>query len=96
MLDAQTLFNAFVSIASLTGGAFLKMIWDAIKSLQTADAQMAADISSSSADMASRLNDLQVLVAGNYIQRSEYRDDLRDIKDSLKRIEDGLNSKQDK
>ena len=84
-MDMQTAFNIAVGLAGALGGFFLKSIWDAIKDVQTADTAMAADITS-----------LKVLVAGNYVTRNEYRDDMSGIKDALKRIEDKLDSKADK
>lgn len=84
-MDMQTAFNVAVGLAGALGGFFLKSIWDAIKDVQTADTAMAADITS-----------LKVLVAGNYVTRNEYRDDMSGIKDALKRIEDKLDSKADK
>ena len=84
-MDMQTAFNVAVGIAGALGGFFLKSIWDAIKDVQTADTAMASDITS-----------LKVLVAGNYVTRNEYRDDMSGIKDALKRIEDKLDSKADK
>lgn len=84
-MDMQTAFNIAVGLAGAFGGFFLKSIWDAIKDVQTADTAMAADITS-----------LKVLVAGNYVTRNEYRDDMSGIKDALKRIEDKLDGKADK
>lgn len=84
-MDMQTAFNIAVGLAGALGGFFLKSIWDAIKDVQGADTAMAGEITS-----------LKVLVAGNYVTRNEYRDDMSGIKDALKRIEDKLDSKADK
>lgn len=84
-MDLQTIFNILVGLASFLGGFILKLIWDAIKGVQEADTKMAADIAS-----------LKVMVAGQYVTRADYRADMTGIKDSLQRIEDKLDSKQDK
>lgn len=84
-MDMQTAFNIAVGIAGAFGGFFLKSIWDAIKDVQTADTAMASEITS-----------LKVLVAGNYVTRNEYRDDMASVMDALKRIEDKLDGKADK
>lgn len=84
-MDAQSFFNVAVGLSGALGGFILKLIWDAIKSLQATDTSMASDLSA-----------LRVLVAGNYVSRVEYRDDMANVMDSLKRIEDKLGDKADK
>lgn len=84
-MEAQTFFNLAVGLSGALGGFVLKLIWDAIKGLQTTDTKMASDLSS-----------LRVLVAGNYVSRVEYRDDMANVMDALKRIEDKLSAKVDK
>lgn len=84
-MEAQTFFNVAVGLSGALGGFILKLIWDAIKGLQSTDTAMAADLSS-----------LRVLVAGNYVSRAEYRDDMANVMDALKRIEDKLGHKADK
>lgn len=84
-MDTQTVFNVIIALSGGLGGFVLKLIWDAIKTLQSTDTAMAADLSS-----------LKVMVAGQYITRDEYKSDLTDIKTALQRIEDKLDSKQDK
>lgn len=84
-MDLQTIFNILVGLSGAMGGFILKLIWDAIKGVQEADTSMASDIAS-----------LKVMVAGQYVTRADYRADMTGIKDSLQRIEDKLDSKQDK
>lgn len=84
-MDAQSIFNVVIGLASGLGGFILKLIWDAIKDVQKADTAMASDMTS-----------LKVLVAGNYVTRNEYKDDMGSVKAALQRIEDKLDSKADK
>ena len=44
----------------------------------------------------SRLQALEQVIPSNYVQRQEYREDLREIKSSLQRIESRLDGKVDK
>lgn len=84
-MELQTAFNVIVGLSGALGGFILKLIWDAIKGLQATDTTMASDLAA-----------LRVLVAGNYVSRVEYRDDMASVMDSLKRIEDKLDGKADK
>jgi Na+-translocating ferredoxin:NAD+ oxidoreductase RnfG subunit len=43
-----------------------------------------------------RLQALEQVVPSNYVQKAEYREDLRDVKTSLSRIESKLDTKADK
>ena len=84
-MDLQSLFNIVIGLAGGLGGILLKLIWDAIREVKDADLRMTAELA-----------ELKVLVAGQYVTRGEYRDDMGGIKEALKRIEDKLDGKQDK
>jgi hypothetical protein len=80
-MDPQTLFNAVISVASVLGGIMLKSIYDAIQELRTQDG-----------DLHERING----IPDTYMRRDDFTNFARDIKDSLNRIEDKLDSKVDK
>lgn len=84
-MDLQILFNIAVALSGGLGGFILKLIWDAIKEVQTADTKLTSEVS-----------ELKVMVAGEYVRRTEYKSDLQAISDGIKRIEDKLDGKADK
>lgn len=84
-MDFQTAFNVALGGGSLLAGWILNTVWNAIKDMQATDKQLADKVSA-----------IEVLVAGNYIPRAEYAGDMSAIRDSLKRIEDKIDSKADK
>lgn len=60
-MEKIDLFNAVIGLLNLLIGFFLKLIWDAIKDLQRADAKIAAEVTA-----------IQVLVAGDYVKREYF------------------------
>ena len=80
-MDAQTLFNAVVSIASILGGMLLKSIYDAIQDLRHSDG-----------DLHDRINSLPE----TYMRRDDFNNFGHDIKETLRRIETKLDNKVDK
>jgi hypothetical protein len=80
-MDAQTLFNAIISIASVLGGIMLKSIYDAIQELRTQDG-----------DLHERINALPNM----YMRRDDFINFGTEIKATLIRIEGKLDGKQDK
>jgi hypothetical protein len=81
----QEAFNIAFSAAAFLGGYFVKTLWEAIKDVQAADRALTEKVAA-----------IEVLVAGSYVTRTEYRDDLRNINTVLERIESKLDGKQDK
>lgn len=84
-MDLQTAFNIVLAAAAFLGGWVLNTMWGAIKDMQASDK-----------DLATKVSEIQVLVAGNYLPRSEYRNDIVGIHQALQRIEGKLDSKADK
>lgn len=84
-MDQQQIANALFVVASGVGGYFIKVLWDAIKDLQTADRNIAEKISS-----------IEVLVAGKYVTRDELANQMSRIVDQLNRIEERLQFKADR
>ena len=83
--EFQTLFNAIIGFAGLLVGWILNTIWNAVKALQDDDKEIARRIAA-----------IEVLVAGNYVKREDYRGDMAEIKQMLTNIDHKLDSKQDK
>lgn len=84
-MDLQTAFNIVLAAAAFLGGWVLNTMWAAIKDMQVSDKELATKVA-----------EIQVLVAGNYLPRSEYRADILAIHDTLHRIEGAINGKADK
>ena len=81
----QTLFNIAVTVTGFLGGWWLKVLWDAVKDLQTADKVLVEKVSS-----------IEVLVAGNYMTRADFDKIAAAIFAKLDKIEDKLDRKVDK
>ena len=81
----QTILNwIFVGFGALIGFT-LNSIWQATKDLQAADKLLAE-----------KMSEIETLVAGKYLLRTEFNDSLRDVFVLLHRIEDKLDRKVDK
>jgi len=81
----QTLFNISVTVIGFLGGWWLKVLWEAVKDLQTADKVLVEKVSS-----------IEILVAGNYITRADFDKIGAAIFAKLDKIEDKLDRKVDK
>lgn len=81
----QMLFNISVSVVGFLGGWWLKVLWDAVKDLQAADKQLAE-----------KVGEIEVLVAGSYITRHDFDKIASAIFAKLDKIEDKLDRKVDK
>jgi len=81
----QTLFNIAVTVIGFLGGWWLKVLWDAVKDLQTADKVLVEKVSS-----------IEVLVAGNYMSKQDFDKIAAAIFAKLDKIEDKLDRKVDK
>ena len=60
-METQTLINYLVLFAGATGGWVLKVLWDSIRELRTADILLTEKVAT-----------IEVLVAGSYITRDEF------------------------
>ena len=81
----QTLFNIAVAVAGSLGGWWLKVLWDAVKDLQSADKELAEKVSS-----------IEILVAGQYVKRDDFDRVANAIFAKLDKIMDKLDTKADK
>lgn len=84
-MNEQALFNLAVSAAGAAAGWMLKVIWEALKELQSADRALA-----------DKVNAIEVLVAGKYATRDELQHGLTAIMERLDRISEQLASKADR
>lgn len=80
-LDAQTLFNGLVTLASVFGGWTLNRINKAID-------DVSRDVDSLDEDVRR--------IPEKYVAKEDYRNDIRDIKEMLRGIYDKFDAKQDK
>jgi hypothetical protein len=60
-MDGQTAFNLAIGIISFLGGWVVKNLQDSMKALQSADERLA-----------SKVQAIEVLVAGQYIKREDF------------------------
>lgn len=81
----QTVINWLFVIASAGIGFFVRAVWEAVKELQRADK-----------DLAQKVSNIEVLVAGAYVTREEHAGAMRALFAKLDRIEEKLGSKADK
>lgn len=84
MLD-QSIVNTLITIVAGVFGWVLKVLWDAVKDLQKSDKELNAAV-----------NELEVLVAGDYVKREELREEFKRLFAKLDTIEHKLDQKADK
>lgn len=84
-MDNQQLFNVLFAIVGVLGGWWMKAMWEAVKSLETADKELSNQVS-----------ELRVLVAGGYVKTEQFESLSKAIFAKLDRIEDKLDLKADK
>jgi len=81
----QNFLNWMFGIANLVIGFILKVIWDSYKELKKTDA-----------DLATKVNSIEVLVAGEYVKREDFERVANQIFSKLDKISDKLDKKADK
>ena len=81
----QNFINMLAGAVSVLFGWILKTVWDSVKDLQTADDELI-----------DKVNRIEVLVAGEYVKRDDFRADMDRIFDKLDTIEKKLDNKADK
>ena len=81
----QELFNIVIGVAGALGGWWLKVMWETLKDLQTADKELMDKVSK-----------IEVLVAGAYVKRDEFDRALTRLFEKLDHIDSKLDSKADK
>jgi len=81
----QSFINMLAGAVSVLFGWILKTVWDAVKDLQHADDELV-----------DKVNRIEVLVAGEYVKRDDFRADMDRLFDKLDVIDKKLDSKADK
>jgi hypothetical protein len=81
----QTIFNYALTLCGALLGWVLKVVWDAVKDLQAADKVLAEKVAT-----------IEILIAGNYISKSDFDKVAIAIFAKLDKIEDKLDKKADK
>ena len=84
-MSDQSLLNMVFGVLFTAAGWWLKALWDSVHELQVADRSLAEKIAT-----------MEVLVAGNYVTRSEMDKHIDALFRKLDRIEDSLAAKADK
>ena len=84
-MDMQTSFNIAVGLIAFLGGWVLKNITSSINNLQKADA-----------DLTSKVQSIEVLVAGQYVKRDDLDKLMTALFAKLDKIEAKLDGKADK
>lgn len=83
--QAQVAFNIMASVAAMLGGWVLKSIHQALKDLQAADLELVKKVQA-----------VELLVAGNYVKKTDFDHTLDALFHKLDRIELKLDRKVDK
>jgi CHASE3 domain sensor protein len=81
----QTIVNWLLAGFSALIGFLLNAVWQAVKDLQAADKELAAKVS-----------EIEVLVAGAYVKKEEFSTAVAALFAKLDRIEDKIDKKADK
>lgn len=82
---AQFIFNVLLTLTATLGGWVLRSIHEAVKDLQENDKNLADKVQS-----------IELLVAGNYVQKTDMQHALDALFNKLDRIENKLDKKVDK
>jgi len=84
-MSYQDLFNLFVGVIGAIGGWMLNRLQESLKSLHTADTELAQKVQS-----------IEVVVAGQYVKRDEFQSLVNALFAKLDKIDDKINNKVDK
>lgn len=79
------MFNIAVALSGFLGGWWVKTIWESLKDLQNADKELA-----------SKVSQIEVIVAGQYVKRDEFDRTAAAIFVKLDKIYDLVQTKADK
>lgn len=85
MAEYQVFFDVAVGIIGVLGGWVLNTVWGAVKDLQEADKELAE-----------KVGQIEVLVAGRYVTRDEFNTVLNQMFTKLDNIRDLVSQKADR
>lgn len=83
--EMQVFFDVAVGVIGVLGGWVLNTVWSAVKDLQTADKELAE-----------KVGQIEVLVAGRYVTREEFNTTLSQVFIKLDTIRDIVSQKADR
>lgn len=83
--EVQVFFDVAVGVIGVLGGWVLNTVWSAVKDLQTADKELAE-----------KVGQIEVLVAGRYVTREEFNTTLSQVFIKLDTIRDIVSQKADR
>ena len=83
--EMQVFFDVAVGVIGVLGGWVLNTVWGAVKDLQAADKELAE-----------KVGEIEVLVAGRYITREEFNLTLSQVFTKLDTIRDIVSQKADR
>lgn len=81
----QDLINTLLGIGAAICGWFMRVVWQSMRDLQTADKELTANIAQ-----------LREHLPVTYVSKAEFREALREINLKLDRIYERLENKQDR
>ena len=81
----QSLVNWLLAGFGALIGFLLNAVWQSVKDLQKSDK-----------DIAAKVADIEVLVAGDYVKKNEFQDNIKALFTKLDKIEDKIDRKVDK
>ena len=81
----QDAFNAAIALVWILTGWILHIVWGAVRDMQAAERSLTE-----------KVNSIEVLVAGQYVRRAEWADEMKTFHATLQRIEDKIDGKADK
>ncbi|MDZ7918525.1 hypothetical protein [Rhodoferax sp.] len=84
-MNLDDAFKLALALLNLAGGWFLKVLWSSFRELQIADKELA-----------DKVQKIEVLVAGQYVQRDEFRELSAALFRKLDLISEKIDKKQDK
>ena len=84
-MDPQTIINTAIALVGFLGGWILKVVWEGVKELQSADKILAE-----------KVNTIEILIAGTYMSKLDFDKIAAAIFAKLDKIEDKLDRKVDK
>jgi hypothetical protein len=83
--ETQIFFDVAVAVIGAMGGWILNTVWIAVKDLQKADKELA-----------DKVGEIEVLVAGRYMTRDEFNNTLAQVFNKLDTIRDMIAKKADR
>lgn len=84
-MDNQILVNWLLGGFGGLIGFLLNSVWQAVKDLQAADKELIA-----------KVNEIEVLVSGDYLKKTDFNETIKALFAKLDKIEDKIDKKADK